>query len=144
MTFWQYFNVGKGKFIPFSKLHFQSCLKVIDPFYDANIVSENSKNRKYRALCTTLLCPESGCLSTFDNIVNLQTHVETRNHEFTINDTSMDVVKTHFADLVQKSSHQHIALSSNNEMNTISAMEIDCSLLKKFQQPGWALLIFVQ
>ena len=99
-------------------------------------INAKSKNRKDRSLFTLLLCPEPGSLSAFETYLDLQSHIDSRTHDFSSNKTSMDCVKTYFADLLQTSSHQNVSVK--NDAKVIEKRD-DCPLLERFCSPGSAL-----
>ena len=112
MTFHQYFNCGKGKFVNYSNLEFQSGLVVVEAFEECvgKLVGKEAKKRTTnRGLNKNLFCEVPGCMLSFANIKDLESHIEDGNHRFTSEITSMDSVKTYYADLIQTSSHRKLS-----------------------------------
>ena len=137
MLFWQYYNMGDGKFIPFSQLTFNSGLSVIEAFGESCFSAKvgEKKIRKDRSMFLSKMCTEPGCVSTFETD-ELQEHIHSRNHEFSSNKTSIDYVKSYFADFLQTSSHQSVSVT--NDVTVIKNTS-DCMLMEGFQKPGWAI-----
>ena len=116
MTFYQYFNCGVGKFIEFSKLEFKSGLTELEPFKECpgKIVGTRSEKRKDRGLNTVLFCQDPGCILSFQSELGLLQHMQSGNHQSSTEKTSMDCVKTYYADLVQKSSHSKSIITASS------------------------------
>ena len=143
MTFWHYFNCGEGKFIQYSDLQFQSGVNVIEPFDDARATtatSDHGKTRKDRILSTIVFCPEPQCMMTFNNQKELHVHINSNKHESSSSNTCMDIVKNHFADLVQQSSHNKTIIS-NCVQSTLksSTSKLNLDAISNFISLGWAL-----
>ena len=97
MTFHEYFNCVKGKFVNYSNTEFQAGLVVVEAFKEClgKLVGTEAKKRTTnRGLNKKLFCEVSGCMLSFANIKDLESHMEYENHRFASEITSMDSVKT--------------------------------------------------
>ena len=85
MTFHQYFNCGKKKFVNYSNLEFQSGLVILEPSEEciSKLIVDQGKKRTGRGLNSNLLCEASGCIQSFANLKDLEDNIEAGNHRFT-------------------------------------------------------------
>ena len=131
--------MGDGKFIPFSQLTFNSGLSVIEAFGESCSSAKVGEKKigKDRSMFLSKMCTEPGCVSTLETDDELQEHIHSRNHEFSSNKTSIDYVKSYFADFLQTSSHQSVPVTNDV---TVIKNPSDCMLMKGFQQKGCCTL----
>lgn len=146
MTFWQYFDTGVGKFVEYSGLEFTSGVNVIKSFDECMSESEVpvTKKRKYnsnrldRKICNMLLCTQRNCIATFQTKDELEDHIKCGNHQDPNRVTSIDYVKSEFANLVQEQSHNISVITEIPEiLNEVSSLSL--SLHAMFKTDGWAL-----
>ena len=118
MTFHQYFNCGKGKFVNYSNLEFQSGLVVVEAFEECvgKLVGKEAKKRttnrglnknlfwRYHDVCCHL------------QTLNIESHTEDGNHRLTSEIISMDSLKTYTRVLARLESLRYTWYSQINVM----------------------------
>ena len=79
MIFWQYYNIGIGKTLPFSGIEFESGVKVLEEFQSSKedrptARSQRRTERHERSLCSLKFCPIMGCTASFESEAELLQH----------------------------------------------------------------------
>ena len=145
MTFWQYYNIGIGKTLPFSGIEFESGVNILEEFQSSKedrprAESQGKTERHKRSLCSLKFCPIMGCTASFESEGELLQHNLSGSHQTVKIRSSMDEVKSYYAELIHDSSNLHHDVSTET-VKSCSTSEIvfNCKLLAHFRKPGWAL-----
>ena len=145
MTSWQYYNIGIGKALPFSGIEFESGVNVLEEFQSSKedrpgAESQGRTERHKRSLCSLKFCPIMGCTASFESEAELPRHNLSGSHQTVEIRSSMDEVKSYYAELIHASSNLHHDVSTGT-VRSCSTSEIvsNCKLLAHFRKPGWAL-----
>ena len=145
MTFWQYYNIGMGKTLPFSGIEFESGVNVLEVFQSSKEDRPRAESQRRteghkRSLCSLTFCPNMSCTASFESEAELLQHNLSDSHQTVEIRLSIDKVKSYYAEFIHASSNLHYDVSTET-VRSCSTSEIvsNCKLLAHFRKPGWAL-----
>ena len=109
MTFWQHYNTEIGKTLPFSGMEFESGVNVLEEFqsskeYHPGAESQGRTERHKRSLYSLTFCPIMGHMVSFQSEAKLLQHNLSGSHQTVEIRSSMDEVKSYYAELTHTSS----------------------------------------
>ena len=138
ITFWQYYDCGNGKTFPLKDLGFRSGLEIISSFESMQPFEDyqSKSKRRDRVLHAIFCCTVSGCIESFDNEDQLNTHLMENRHRYFTPESTYDVIKSNYSDLLQQSSH---SICGREEPADINILCNDSELMSTFNSVGWAL-----
>ena len=121
MTFWQYYNIGIGKTRPFSVIEFESGVNVLEEFQSSKedcpgAESQGRTERHKRSLCSLKFYPVMGCMASFESEAGLLQHNLSGSHQTVEIRSSIDEVKSYYAELMHASSNLHHDVSTETEV----------------------------
>ena len=145
MAFWQYYNIGIGKTFPFSGIEFESGVHVLEEFQSSKedrprAESQGRTERHKRSLCSLKFCPVMGCTTSSESEAELLQHNLSGSHQTVEISSSMDEVKSYYAELIHASSNLHHDVSTETVRSCCTSEVVsNCKLLAHFRKQGWAL-----
>ena len=102
--------------------------------------SQGSTETHERSLCSLKFCPIMGCTASFESEAELLQHNLSGSHQTVEIRSSMDEVKSYYAELIHASSNLHHDVSTETTRScSTSEIVSSCKLLAHFRKPGWAL-----
>ena len=143
LTFWRYYEIGKGVTKPLESVHFKSGLSVIKSFAqtDQNIIGKvikSTKQRKDRQFCSLFFCTEGNCKENFETEEMLESHLLQGKHTEVTAISGMDKAKSIFTAKMHASASQK-QFTSSTPVKTSAPSESTIIYKNTFLNPGWAL-----
>ena len=97
---------------------------------------QSKSKRRDRVLHAIFCCTVSGCIESFDNEYQLNTHLMENRHRYFTPESTYDVIKSNYSDLLQQSSH---SICGREEPADTNILCNDSELMSSYNSVGWAL-----